>query len=189
MDPSDSTSGPVGGCPSGVHAWTARFRASGRLAYWECSECGRTDRDPGTQPDMLEDPVARDDSAPGAVSHGRRPPVGRRRWITPGGTILREGDPCSVRFSGMAIPGLDEAHEYAETGADGLVVRRYLPSRERLREFYERFVLARYQVVGRELVRFEAYCYEESTYDTPFATEPVRQVVLSPLVPARARLQ
>jgi len=95
--------------------------------------------------------------------------------------VLVEGDPSSIHFVGESIPGLSEAHSYEECDAGGEVQDTYAPSRERHSPYGDHYTLIRYQVVNDELVRFESYCFEDSTYEVPNAHEPRARVVLSGL--------
>ena len=106
-----------------------------------------------------------------------------QKWATPDGLVLSEGQASATDFEGEPIPELARAHAYELRDASGKVLKAFLPEEVRLEEYSERFHLIRYQVTGSELVKYVSYCYEESTYDTPFATEPERTVVLEGLKP------
>lgn len=106
-----------------------------------------------------------------------------RRWRTPDGRVLAEGEPSPVDFEGVPLPGVAEAHAYRLLDGSGAVLQAFGPGQVRLDEYKECFHLIRYQVIEGELVRFTSYCHEESTYDTPFAKEPERTVILSGLKP------
>jgi hypothetical protein len=170
-------------CEQGNHLWMASFFWSGRLAYWRCAGCCLTDR--GT--DDLPERVARIngwiESPPCLIFRGAHPPTSAARWATDRETVLVEGDPSSIHFVGEPIPGLPEAHSYEERDADGIVQEAHMPSRERHSPYGDHYTLVRYQVVNDELVRFESYCYEESTFDIPNAHDPRTRVVLSGLKP------
>ena len=170
-----------GQCQRGEHTWVAFFFQSGRLAYWQCIGCGKTDRDTGQLPERLELINSWVESPPQLIARGPTPPASDRRWITSEGTILVEGDPSSIHFVGEAIPGLDQAHTYAEYDENDQIKAVYEPSRERPWEYYDHYWLTRYQVVGETLVQFQSRCYEESTYDTPTACEAEQTVILSGL--------
>ena len=47
----------------------------------------------------------------------------------------------------------------------------------------DHYWLTRFQVVGSALVRFDSYCYEDSTYEVPNAGTPEQATVLSGLEP------
>lgn len=111
---------------------------------------------------------------------------GDRKWRTPDGHFLVEGEPSPTDFEGVPLPGIPEAHAYELRDGSGAVLKAFLPEEVRLKEYYERFHLIRYQVTGRELVKYVSYCYEESTYDTPFAVELAKEVVFQGLEPAQA---
>lgn len=170
-------------CQQGNHTWVAFFFQSGGLAYWQCIGCAKTDRDTGQLPERLEVINSWVESPPQLIARGSTPPASRRRWITGEGTTLVEGEPSSIHFAGQAIPGLCQAHTYIEYGENEQIKAIYEPGRERPWEYYDHYWLARYQVVGETLVRFQSHCYEESTYDIPTACEPEQENILSGLKP------
>jgi hypothetical protein len=176
-----SPTGPIVHCEQGDHTWVASFLRSGRLAYWRCETCGIADRQMEPLPEPLDSVSGWIQCPPKLTARGACPPVSTRRWATPEGAILFEGDPSSTHFCGEPIPGLVEAHSYQVCDEDGNIQESYEPSRERLEEYSERYRLTRFQVVGDELVRFDSYCYEESTFDTPNAAKPETVTVLSGL--------
>lgn len=108
---------------------------------------------------------------------------GGRRWVTPEGRVLVEGEPSPVDFEGVPLPGVVEAHAYELRDGSGKVLGTFQPEQIRLDDYKECFNLIHYQVVGTALVRFTSYCFEESTYDTPFAHEAEKSVVMSGLKP------
>jgi hypothetical protein len=176
-----SPTGPIVHCEQGDHTWVAFFLWSGHLAYWRCERCGIADRQMEPLPEPLDSASGWIRRQPKLTAQGARPPVSARRWATTEGAILFEGDPSTTNFSGVPIPGLVEAHSYQMRNEDGSAQESYEPSRERLAEYSERDRLTRFQVVGEKLVRFDSYCYEESTFDTPNAAEPERVIMLSGL--------
>jgi hypothetical protein len=163
------------------HVWIAVFFESGRLAYWECENCGEKDREIGQLPERLDTISGWIKSPPVLVSRGARPAASNRRWITRAGSILVEGDPSSTHFVGKPIPGLAEAHSYVMYDANGTIEEVYEPVREQPWRYTDHYWLIRYQVIGADLVRFESHCYEDSTYEVPNAGEPKQIVVLSGL--------
>jgi hypothetical protein len=169
------------GCQQGDHTWVAFFFESGRLAYWRCDCCGKADRETEPLPERLEWFNGWVKSPPRLVARGPSPPASTRRWETAKGAILVEGDPSSIHHVGVRIPGLTEAHTYALRNQDGKVEAVYEPGRERLGPYSDHYWLTRYQVVGEALVRFVSHCYEESTYDVPFAGQPKQTTLLSEL--------
>jgi hypothetical protein len=168
-------------CQRGEHTWVAFFFESGRLAYWRCEGCGEQDREIeehaerlDTINDWIKDP-------PRLVMRGGRPMRGTRKWVTPEGTVLVEGDPSSNHFVGRPIPGLPEAHTYVRMDGSGKIEEVYEPIREQPWRYTDHYWLIRYLVIGGKLVRFESHCYEESTYEVPSAGKPKRKVVLTDL--------
>ena len=97
------------------------------------------------------------------------------------GAILSEGDPSSTDFEGEPIQGLVEAHTYFKRDENGNILETYEPGRERLGEYDDHYLLTRYQVVGAALVRFESYCFEDSTYAIPNTGKPKQITLLSGL--------
>ena len=172
-------------CDQGDHTWAAVFYESGRLALWRCEVCGLADREIERLHERLDEPSGWIKFPPRLVAQGSHPPEGVRRWATTSGTILHEGDPSSITFVGVPIPALPEAHAYVERDEHGDIVATYEPIHERDSPYGNHYTLTRYQVVDTQLVRFVSFCFEESTYDTPFAGEPVQSVVLSGLSPLR----
>ncbi|MBN1315759.1 MAG: hypothetical protein JXA42_09835 [Anaerolineales bacterium] len=170
-------------CSQDDHLWLAHFYESGKLAYWQCQQCGLTDRVAGQLPERLDGFSGWIEDPPRLEARGARPPSSTRRWTTPAGTILCEGDPSNINFIGLPIPGLEEAHSYVELGERNAVVRSYEPERQHPRPAYDHYWLVRYQVIGDELVRYKSHCYEDRTYETPFAQEADKSVVLSGLTP------
>ena len=168
-------------CEQGDHLWVASFFWSGRLAYWQCAGCDLTDRETDDLPERVAQINDWIKSPPTLTFRGTHPPTSTARWATDRGTVLIEGDPSSIHFVGEPIPGLSEAHGYEEIDADGEVQETYAPSRERHSPYGDHYTLIRYQVVDEELVRFESYCYEDSTYEIPNAHEPRTRIVLSGL--------
>jgi hypothetical protein len=167
-------------CQTEEHTWVALFFESGCLAYWECEGCGKTDREIeqlSERLDWFNGPT----KSPRLVARGPTPPVSVRKWATAEGAILMEGDPSSIHFEGQEIPGLGEAHTYAKYDKNEEIEQVYEPSMEKPWQYVEHYWLTRYQVVDTTLVQFRSHCYEESTFDTPFADEPKREVVLSEL--------
>jgi hypothetical protein len=116
------------------------------------------------------------------TASGSQPPTSSRNWGTPMGTILFEGDPSSILFEGVEIPDLTEAHTYIERDPNGKVLSEYQPTFEEDSPYGNHYTLTRYQVVGSDLIQFISYCFEESTFDTPFAGKPKQQVILSRLI-------
>ena len=106
-----------------------------------------------------------------------------RKWATADGNMLVEGEPSSTDFEGVPLPGVAQAHSYELRSNTGNILKSFLPEKERLDEYKECFHLIRYQMVGEALVKFVSYCYEESTYDTPFAKDPEQTVMLEGLNP------
>ncbi|HOX43295.1 MAG TPA: hypothetical protein PK668_06845 [Myxococcota bacterium] len=106
-----------------------------------------------------------------------------RRWATQRGTILEEGAASPVVFEGVPIPGLTEAHAYVELDAAGQVRARYSPEKKLHDPNADRSTLTLYQVIGSELVRFESYCHEDSTWGVPNAAMPRQYLVLQGLSP------
>ncbi len=174
-------------CRQGAHTWVASFFRSGHLAYWQCQECGKSDREierwfkPTGLPRRLAQFNGWITSPAILVARRLAPPVSARRWMTTEGLILIEGDPSSIHFVGLVIPELAEAHTYRVCDEDGNVEALYEPGRKRPGKYSDHYWLTRYQVVGEELVRFVSHCYEESTYDTPHAGEPKQETILSGL--------
>lgn len=167
-------------CPE-QHHWIALFLESGQLAYWQCRDCGLLDRDRLRLAEDL-DSLNLWIEAPLILSvYGVAPPHSVRRWQTPAGTVLWEGDPSSIHFYGLALPGLETAHTYEERAADGAMLTVYAPRRERRGPNH--YTLTRYQVLEAALVRFEYYCFEESTFDVPNAHLPQQTVLLTGLQP------
>ena len=111
------------------------------------------------------------------------PPVSTRRWLTPAGNQLIEGDHSTVHFHGLAIPELEAAFTYYELDPGGEMLHVLSPERQRSTPYGDHYTLIRYQVQDTQLIRFESHCYEESTYDAPFTGQPRRIVVLSGLTP------
>ena len=170
-------------CAQGDHLWVAFFARSGQLAYWQCAGCGLADRETEAVPGRLDEINGWVMSPPMLTVRGPHPPASTLRWATGRGTVLLEGDPSSILFAGVPIQGLAEAHTYVEQDEKGEVQAVYAPSRERHSPYGDHYTLTRFQVVERELVRFDSYCYEESTYDVPNAKMPRQKVVLSGLEP------
>jgi len=168
-------------CERDDHLWMASFFRSGRLAYWQCAGCGLTDRETDDLPERVAQTNGWIESPPILAFRGAHPPTSTSRWATDRGTILVEGDPSSIHFVGLPIPGLPEAHSYEERDANGEVQEAYLPSRERHSPYGDHYTLIRFQVVNDELVEFRSYCFEESTFDVPNAHAPRTRVVLSGL--------
>lgn len=108
---------------------------------------------------------------------------GGRRWVTPDGRVLVEGEPSPVDFEGVPLPGVVEAHAYELRDGSGQVLKTFQAERKRIQEYHERFWITSYQVVGDQLIKFDSYCFEESTYDTPFAHEAEKSVVMTGLKP------
>jgi len=161
----------------------AAFFESGRLAYWKCASCGKTDRETSPLPERLASFNGWVERPPWLIVRGSRPPVSTRRWRTPAGTTLVEGDPSAIDFVGEVIPGLTEAHTYTAYDEDGAVLEVYAPYRERLGPYSDHYWLTRYQVVDDTLVQFVSHCYEESTYDVPNAGQPEQKIILAGLKP------
>lgn len=168
-------------CRQGDHTWIAFFFESGRLAYWECEDCGEKDREIERLPERLDTISGWIKYPPRLIARGPRPIASTQRWITTEGAILIEGDPSSIHFVGEAIPGLTEAHTYVKCDENGTIEEVYEPIREKPCEYSDHYWLIRYQVIGAELVRFESHCYEDSTYEVPNAGEPKQTVILSEL--------
>ena len=168
-------------CQQGDHTWAASFFESGRLAYWQCEGCGQTDRETERLPERIEWFSGWIKSPLRLVARGTNPPVSTRRWMTTEGAILIEGDPSSIHFVGLAIPGLDAAHTYILCDENEDIKVVYEPGRERPGEYSDHYWLTRYQVVGEALVRFVSHCFEESTYDTPNAKKPKQKMILAGL--------
>lgn len=168
-------------CRPGDHTWVAAFFESGRLAYWQCAGCGQTDRQIESLSERLDWIDGWVKSPPLLMARGPHPPASTRRWATPGGSILIEGDPSSIHFIGLEIPGLTEAHSYVRHAPNGETEAVYEPVRDRPWQYVDHYWLTRYQVMGEVLVRFESHCYQESTYETPHAGEPEQKTILSGL--------
>jgi len=168
-------------CGQGDHAWRAFFFQSGRLAYWQCQFCGQADRQTEQLPERLETISGWIKLPPRLIARGPRPPRSARRWTTTRATILSEGDPSSIYFVGVPIPDLAEAHTYTERDEQGNIRQVYEPRHGQDAPYSNHYTLTRYQVVGNELLQFESYCFEESTFDTPYAGELKQKVVLAGL--------
>lgn len=168
-------------CRQEEHTWVAFFFESGRLAYWECEGCSKTDREIEQLPERLEWLSGWVKHPPRLVTRGPNPPISTRKWATADGAILMEGGPSSIHFEGVEIPGLAEAHTYIKYIKNEQVEQIYEPSQEKPGQYVEHYWLTRYQVIDTALVRFESHCYEESTFDTPYADEPKQEIVLSGL--------
>ncbi|MBN1315172.1 MAG: hypothetical protein JXA42_06885 [Anaerolineales bacterium] len=168
-------------CHRGDHTWVANFFESGHLAYWQCVDCGLKDREVGRLPERLETINGWIEYPPRLIARGHQPAVSTRRWVTPKGTILVEGDPSSIHFVGKVIPGLTKAHTYVEWDESDTIEAVYEPGRVMIGKSYDHFWLTRYQVIDEVLVQFSSYCYEESTYDVPSAGKPEQKIILSGL--------
>ena len=168
-------------CQQGDHTWVAFFFESGRLAYWKCEGCSKTDRETERPPERLGHFNGWAKSPPRLTARGFNPPVSARRWVTTEGSILIEGDPSSIDFVGQVIPGLAEAHTYVECDKNEIIEAVYESDRNRLRKYSDHDWLTRHQVVGEALVRFESHCFGESTYDMPSAGKPKQKTILSGL--------
>jgi hypothetical protein len=168
-------------CRHGIHTWIAVFFKSGRLAYWECVDCGQKDREIGPLPERLDTISGWIEDPPVLIAHGPRPPASTRRWRTAQGAILEEGDPSSIHFVGLEIPGLEQAHTYVLRDETGKVDEMYAPTRHRPLSYDDHYWLVRYQVLGNELVWFESHCHEDSTYEVPHAVVPKQKVILGEL--------
>lgn len=166
-------------CRQGNHTWIALFYGSGRLAYWQCEGCGETDRETERLLERLDWINGWINSPPRLMARGLKPPVSDRRWETTDGAILTEGDPSSIHFVEVIIPGLTEAHTYRLSDENGTIEEVFEPCRERPGEYSDHYWLTRYQVVGEVLVQFISHCFEESTYDTPYAHQPKQKKVLT----------
>jgi hypothetical protein len=170
-----------GQCRQDNHIWTAFFYESGRLAFWECADCGEKDREIGRAPERLDRISGWILSPPRLIARGPRPQASMREWATRDGGILKEGDPSSIHFIGEYIPGLKEAHAYVKCDRKGKIEEAFEPVRKQLYAYTDHYWLIRYQVIGTELVRFESPCFEDSTYEVPNAGEPRRIAFLSGL--------
>lgn len=168
-------------CHKGEHTWFALFYKSGGLAYWKCVDCGKSDRQIEQLSERLDYINSWIKTPPELIARGDVPPVSIRKWVTSEGDILVEGDPSSIHFVGLVIPGLDEAHSYVGYGKDKHIKELYNPSRERHGKYSDHYTLMRYQVIGTALVQFRSHCFEESTYDTPNAGKPKKKKILSGL--------
>ena len=168
-------------CRQEEHTWVAVFFESGRLAYWECEGCSKTDREIDNLPERLEEIYCPLKTHPRLAARGPTPPVSTRKWATAEGGTLAEGDPSSIHFAGREIPGLVEAHTYIKYDKGNRIEQIYEPSREQPWQYTYHYWLTRYQVIDAILVWFESHCFEESTFDTPFAGEPKQKIILSNL--------
>ncbi len=168
-------------CRLGNHTWVAFFFGSGCLAYWECEGCGKTDRDIEQLPRRLDRISGWIRYPPILVAHEQQPPVSTRKWITPEGLLLSEGDPSSIHFVGLSIPQISEAHTYVLREKNGKIREVFEPLREQPWQYTDHFWLTRFQVIDNELVRFIAHCFEESTLESPFTQEPKQKILLSGL--------
>jgi hypothetical protein len=163
------------------HMWEAIFYESGRLAYWKCEACGIADRDTELLPERLEMVSGWVNNLMKLTASGPQIPTSTRRWATTRDTILFEGDPSSILFAGIEIPDIPEAHTYIERDQHGQILSVFQPTFEKDSPYGNHYTLTRYQVVGSDLIYYESYCFEESTFDTPFAGKPKQQVVFSKL--------
>ncbi|MCD4708279.1 MAG: hypothetical protein K8S62_11145 [Candidatus Sabulitectum sp.] len=146
------------GCSNNEHVWTARFYEGGSLAFWFCSRCGEIDRDAGILSESLESTK----NPSGVVFPGKEPPISDRKWGLTDGSVLIEGNPCSVSFRGTDIPTISRAHEYDLTDTDGAVIREYRAFRERVSSNEESFILTRFQVEGNHLIKYRIRCIEKN---------------------------
>jgi hypothetical protein len=168
-------------CKLGNHTWVAFFFGSGRLAYWQCPGCGKTDRDIDLLPRRLDRISGWIRHPPLLVAHGLRPLASTRKWVTTEGLVLTEGDPSSIHFVGLSIPEITEAHTYVLREKSGKIREVFEPIREQPWQYTDHFWLTRFQVINDELMRFRAHCFEESTLETPFTQEPKKKILLSEL--------
>lgn len=177
-------------CREGDHIWVAAFYVNGGLAHWQCAGCGETNTkrpEPSWPMDRLADFNGWIKAPPLLVARGPRPPVSTRRWMTADGSVLVEGDPSSIHHVGLEMPGLGEAYAYTLVDVEEEVLASYEPRRKRMGLHSDHYWLTRYRVVGDALMEFVGHCFEESTYDTPFAQEPRRTEVLTGLEPLPGR--
>lgn len=143
------------------HIWTARFYESGALAFWFCSRCGEVDRDTGDISESLENIK----NPSGVVFSGEEPPISIRKWKLTDGSVLIEGDFCSVSCRGTDLPTVSRAHEYDLTDIDGVVIREYRALRERVSSHEESFLLTRFQVENGQLIKYRIHCTEKNDPD------------------------
>ena len=121
-------------CRQGEHTWVASFFTSGHLAYWQCQECGKSDREieRWLGPTGLARRLAQFngwiESPAILVARGLAPPVSARRWMMADGAVLIEGDPSSIHQVGLVIPELAEAHTYRVCDESGTVEALYEPA-------------------------------------------------------------
>ena len=170
-------------CSNNEHLWEARFYERGSLAFWFCSRCGEISRETGSLLETLES--ASDDAAEVEV-HSAEPPVSSRKWVLADGSILSEGDPCSVSFAGVRIPDLPAASEYTLTGSGGEIVRSYKAGRESASNHVGSFILTRFQVVETQLVKYRVHCSKNDTTDQPNVGNAVGIAIISDLEPIKA---
>ena len=68
-----------------------------------------------------------------------------------------------------------------ERDENDTILKVYEPDSDRHSPYGDHYTLTRYQVIGCKLVRFRSHCFEESTFDTPYAKTRKRRVALSGL--------
>jgi hypothetical protein len=149
-------------CENGEHFWTASFFKRGALAFWFCSSCGETDRATTGFSELLENTSGWVKDPFDTAVAGVEPPRSRGKWQLADFSVLIEGDPCSVSFSGTDIIGLPHAHEYILTDASGNVLREYKAGIERASLQENCFILTRFQVSGDRLIKYRIRCCDEN---------------------------
>ena len=107
--------------------------------------------------------------------------INSRRWKTPDGLTLVEGPRRSTDFEGEPIPGLDWSSDFELLDCDGNVLDSFLAVNDQLEKYCDRYGLTRFTVLNDELVKFNAYCYQDSTYEIPHVSSLKQETLIKGL--------